>query len=133
MYFISLKPSKARFDQLPRQAQVNASVRRLAVARADLNYVDVASAMLADGKPRDIFQDDALHMTDAGYRIWTRILRPKVARAARPVPGDVGASAAFLAPGGPNLGLTRRSIVIIRRYGWARRKRSARARGTAEN
>ncbi|HEY0163937.1 MAG TPA: GDSL-type esterase/lipase family protein, partial [Sphingomicrobium sp.] len=83
VYFISLKPSKARFEQLPRQAQVNAVVRRLAAARADLNYVDVASAMLAAGKPRDVFQDDALHMTDAGYRIWTRILRPKVASAAR--------------------------------------------------
>lgn len=83
VYFISLKPSKARLDQLERQREVNAAVQRLAAERADLDYVDVASAMLAKGKPRDIFQSDALHMTEAGYRIWTRILRPQVVKAAK--------------------------------------------------
>lgn len=83
VYFISLKPSKARFTQLAKQWQVNAAVRQLAAARADLDFVDVASAMMDTGKPRDIFQSDALHMTDAGYRIWKRILRPKVAQAAK--------------------------------------------------
>ncbi|QIK77666.1 hypothetical protein G7077_00770 [Sphingomonas piscis] len=82
--FISLKPSKARFAQLSRQSSVNAAVRRLAGQRRDLQVVDVASAMLGkDGRPRDIFQDDQLHMTAEGYRIWTRILRPKVAAAAK--------------------------------------------------
>jgi lysophospholipase L1-like esterase len=82
VYFISLKPSKARFDQLPRQAQVNAAVRQLAAKRSDLHYIDVAGAMLHDGKPRDIFQADALHMTDDGYRIWARTIRPNANRAA---------------------------------------------------
>ncbi|MEO6359299.1 MAG: lysophospholipase, partial [Sphingomicrobium sp.] len=83
VYFISLKPSKARFAQMGKQAQVNAAVRVLAKRRADLHFVDVASPMLKAGKPLDIFQADALHMTDAGYRIWTRIIRPKVASADR--------------------------------------------------
>jgi lysophospholipase L1-like esterase len=83
VYFISLKPSKARFTQLPQQSQVNASIRQLAARRKDLHFIDVASAMLQAGKPRDIFTDDALHMTDAGYRIWTRILRPHAAKAAK--------------------------------------------------
>lgn len=83
VYFISLKPSKARFDQLQQQAQVNAAVRQLAARRSDLHYIDVATAMLQDGKPRDIFQADALHMTADGYRIWTRVLRPRAKQAAR--------------------------------------------------
>lgn len=83
VYFISLKPSKARFAQMAKQAEVNAAVRQLDRRRADLHFVDVASAMLKAGKPRDIFQADALHMTDQGYRIWTRIIRPQVASADR--------------------------------------------------
>lgn len=83
VYFISLKPSKARFTQLQRQAQANASIRQMAGRRKDLHFIDVGPAMLNDGKPRDIFMDDALHMTEAGYRIWTRILRPQVERAAK--------------------------------------------------
>jgi lysophospholipase L1-like esterase len=83
VYFISLKPSKARFAQLGQQEQVNAAIRQLAARRSDLHYIDVASAMLDGGKPRDIFQADALHMTAEGYRIWTRIIRPQAEQAAK--------------------------------------------------
>ena len=83
VYFISLKPSKARFSQLRQQSEVNAAVRQLAKKRRDLHFVDVASPMLHAGRPRDIFQEDALHLTDAGYRIWTRVIRPLARKAAR--------------------------------------------------
>ena len=83
VYFISLKPSKARFAQLPRQRAVNAAIRSLAAKRADLHFVDVSAAMLKNGKPRDIFVADDLHMNAEGYRIWTRLLRPKVREAAK--------------------------------------------------
>jgi lysophospholipase L1-like esterase len=83
VYFISLKPSKARFAQLPKQREVNAAIRSLAAKRRDLHYVDVSAAMLKDGRPRDIFQADDLHMNADGYRIWTRLLRPKVQEAAK--------------------------------------------------
>jgi lysophospholipase L1-like esterase len=39
--------------------------------------------MLKNGRPRDIFQADDLHMNADGYRIWTRLLRPKVQEAAK--------------------------------------------------
>lgn len=75
VYFISLKPSKLRFGQLAQQSEVNAAIRKLAAKRADLQYIDVASPMLADGKPRDLFAPDDLHMTRDGYAIWTRKVR----------------------------------------------------------
>ena len=75
VYFISLKPSKLRFGQLARQREVNAAVRAIAAKRADLYYIDVASPMLEDGKPRDLFAPDDLHMTRDGYAIWTRSVR----------------------------------------------------------
>jgi lysophospholipase L1-like esterase len=40
--------------------------------------VDIVPRMLGpDGKPRkELLLDDGLHMTPAGYRIWTAALRP---------------------------------------------------------
>jgi len=75
VYFISLKPSILRFAQLPLQTQVNDAIRRRAARRHDLHYIDVVDSMLENGKPREIFRSDGLHMIREGYVIWTRILR----------------------------------------------------------
>jgi lysophospholipase L1-like esterase len=85
VYFISLKPSKLRWLQRDRQAQVNAQVQALAAQRKDLHYVDVAPAMLVNGEPKDIYVADGLHMTPQGYKLWTEVIRPVVhAEAKRP-------------------------------------------------
>ncbi len=75
VYFISVKPSKLRFAELPLQTKVNDAIRARADQRSDLHYIDVAAPMLEHGKPRDIFGPDDLHMTDKGYAIWTRAVR----------------------------------------------------------
>lgn len=75
VYFISLKPSKLRFSQFPLQTQVNDQVRGRAAKGSDLHYIDVVSPMLENGKPKDIFVSDGLHMSAAGYKIWTRVVR----------------------------------------------------------
>src|SRR5215469_2244437 len=75
VYFISLKPTKSRFAQFSRQSQVNEAVRARAGKRGDLHYIDVVPAMMENGKPKDIFEPDDLHMTEAGYAIWTRAVR----------------------------------------------------------
>jgi len=86
VYFITAKPSKLRFDQLERQRAYNDLVRAEARRRRDLKVVDVVGPMLKpDGRPKDIFVDDDLHMSPEGYRIWTAVVRPVVAaEAARP-------------------------------------------------
>jgi lysophospholipase L1-like esterase len=78
VYFISLKPSKLRWSQFAAQGQVNARIRALAAKRGDLHYVDVVPVMLADGKPKEIFVGDGLHMTPEGYALWTGVVRPVV-------------------------------------------------------
>jgi len=75
VWFISAKPSKLRLSQIGRQSALNQRVEALARVREDLAYIDVASAMLrADGTPMDLFVADDLHMTPAGYAIWTPIV-----------------------------------------------------------
>lgn len=76
VYFVSLKPSKLREAQMAKQAEVNAAVQALAKARKDLRYIDVVAPMLQEGKPKDIFVEDGLHMTPAGYEIWTAVIKP---------------------------------------------------------
>ena len=78
VYFISLKPSKLRWLQRDRQAQVNAQIQGLAAQRRDLQYIDVAPAMLVGGEPKDIYVADGLHMTPEGYKLWTEVIRPVV-------------------------------------------------------
>jgi lysophospholipase L1-like esterase len=75
VFFISAKPSKLRFAQLARQSELNAAIRTLSATSRDLVFVDVVSAMLSDGQPRDLFIEDGLHMAPAGYTIWRNIVR----------------------------------------------------------
>jgi epsilon-lactone hydrolase len=75
VYFISIKPSKLRFAQLALQNQVNSAIRARSEQRVDLHFIDVVSPMLENGKPKDIFGPDGLHMTRAGYAIWARIVK----------------------------------------------------------
>jgi lysophospholipase L1-like esterase len=80
VYFIAVKPSKARFSELAKQAEVNRDVASLVPHRRDLIFIDVVPAMLSHGKPKDIYVADGLHMTPAGYRIWTQIVKRSFAR-----------------------------------------------------
>jgi hypothetical protein len=75
VYFISLKPSKLRFAQFPLQSQVNEAIRARAAKRSDLHYINVVSPMLENGRPKDIFVSDNLHLSSQGYAIWNRVVR----------------------------------------------------------
>jgi lysophospholipase L1-like esterase len=88
VYFISVKPSKLRLAQLPQQNEVNAKVKAMADARADLVYIDVVAPMMDGNNPREIFVADGLHMTQEGYIIWTKAVRPVLtAKAPTRAPG----------------------------------------------
>lgn len=75
VYFISIKPSKLRWVQFPLQSQVNSAIRARSGQRTDLHFIDVVTPMLENGRPKDVFEPDGLHMTRAGYTIWTRVVK----------------------------------------------------------
>lgn len=75
--FVSIKPSVQRWALWPRMRALNERVRSHAATHARLHYVDLATPMLGrDGQPRaELFVADGLHMTAAGYDIWSSGLK----------------------------------------------------------
>jgi len=74
----SIKPSLLRWSVFEKMRSANAMIRAYCAKHPGLTYVDVEPLMLgADGKPKpELFVGDGLHMTAAGYKIWTAALLP---------------------------------------------------------
>ncbi len=76
--WISIKPSVARAAQMGAQRKANTLVREAAADMTQVDFVDVFTPMLDEnGAPRvDLFIDDGLHLNEAGYALWRRIVAP---------------------------------------------------------
>ena len=76
--FIGIKPSPQRWLTIDRARATNELIRRLCSRDDRLAYLDVDGVMLGfDEKPRlDLFAADGLHLSPAGYLLWTTLLRP---------------------------------------------------------
>jgi len=82
IYVISIKPSRLRRQQWPAQEAANRGIADLTRSLPRVDYVDVATPMLgaAAQPPRDLFTLDGLHLSRAGYALWTSVLRPVLMR-----------------------------------------------------
>ncbi|MGB3799742.1 MAG: GDSL-type esterase/lipase family protein [Lewinella sp.] len=80
VFFISPKPSVARWELKEAYETANQLLEDFADSTDDTYYIDVWSpALLADGTVRsDIFVGDNLHMNAAGYDIWEAVIEPVV-------------------------------------------------------
>jgi len=78
VYYLSIKPSRLRWESWPKIEKANALIRALAEKDDQLTYIDVSSRMIGeDGEPRsDLFWYDGLHLSERGYEEWTAIVRP---------------------------------------------------------
>ncbi|WP_323844631.1 GDSL-type esterase/lipase family protein [Microbulbifer magnicolonia] len=71
IYFIAIKPSLARWSLWPKMQQTNRLIEALCDEREGYFYIDVAGALLENGRPkRDIFIGDGLHLNEKGYELW---------------------------------------------------------------
>lgn len=77
LIFISIKPSKARWEKWPIMVDANRMVRDYVAKYPELGYVDLAAPLLdEDGMPKHVFLDDGLHLTEGGYLLWQEALAP---------------------------------------------------------
>lgn len=81
--YLSIKPSPSRAQLLPQVIETNQLIRHAASRLSRVDFIDVYSRMLdASGQPRpELFREDRLHMTRAGYEIWRDAVAPELARA----------------------------------------------------
>jgi lysophospholipase L1-like esterase len=76
--YIGIKPSLLRWGQVDRMRAANAAIEQFCERDDRLGFVDVDHAMLGwDEKPRpELYVEDGLHLTAAGYQILTALVRP---------------------------------------------------------
>jgi len=76
-YFVSLKPSLARWHQLDQYKFTNMIIsREIAAFDKNWKFIDVYGPMVdANGYPQNkFFIEDGLHLSDQGYRLWKQII-----------------------------------------------------------
>lgn len=76
--YVPIKPSSSRWDYWPKMKEANQLIKKYNEQHERLHYVDLATPVLNDqGTPDDsLFRDDLLHLNEAGYDRWNKVLRP---------------------------------------------------------
>jgi lysophospholipase L1-like esterase len=83
--FISVKPSLLRWEAWGEMQATNALLRQYSLESPNIHFVDVGTPMIGpDGQPiPELFVSDGLHMTQAGYDVWDRVVGPVLQRLSR--------------------------------------------------
>lgn len=76
--YIAIKPSLKRWSLVHRMRAANALILAACVDDERLEFVDIDTPMIgSDGQPRaELFVEDGLHLSPAGYQLWSRLLAP---------------------------------------------------------
>jgi lysophospholipase L1-like esterase len=80
IYFIAITPTISRWAVWPEVQQTNQLIAEYSAQDDNLHVIDTGQALLGDdGKPNpENYRLDRLHLSEQGYAIWTRLIRPHV-------------------------------------------------------
>ncbi len=78
---VSIKPSPLRFGLMEQVKAANLALEQELAERPTWRFVTIFDAMLNEqGKPRpELYSEDRLHLSPAGYALWAQALRPHLA------------------------------------------------------
>jgi hypothetical protein len=79
-FLIEITPCEKRFHAWHKIRAVNARLREIALSTPDTYFIPTASHFLkADGTPRpELFVEDRLHLNEAGYQMWSTLIRRRL-------------------------------------------------------
>ena len=79
-FIIEITPCERRYNAWSKIRAVNARLREVALSTPDTYFIPTASHYLkADGTPRpELFVADRLHLNEAGYELWSSIIRRRL-------------------------------------------------------
>lgn len=81
VFIIAVTPTPSRFDVWPRIRQANEAMRKGCQSKPNRHFIETQAAYLRDQKPRpELFEEDRLHQTPAGYKIWSGLIRHELTR-----------------------------------------------------
>ncbi|NND98420.1 MAG: hypothetical protein HKN47_13950 [Pirellulaceae bacterium] len=80
VFLIEITPCEKRFAAWHKIRVVNARLREVALSTPDTYFIPTASHFLRpDGTPRgELFVDDKLHLNEAGYDLWSILIRARL-------------------------------------------------------
>jgi hypothetical protein len=80
IYFIGITPSPMRWQVWDVAQETNRLIREWSAGQLALHFIDTGPALLGgDGTPeRDNYIFDGLHLSAAGYAIWTELIRGRL-------------------------------------------------------
>lgn len=78
LIYLSIKLSGKRWAIKDKIIDANAKIQAVCEADEKLTYADVATCLLGEnGEPNpELFRKDFLHLSAAGYKLWTAIVKP---------------------------------------------------------
>jgi lysophospholipase L1-like esterase len=76
--YVAIKPSIARWKLVGKMREANAEIKSITEIDDRIQFLDIDTPSLGkDGKPRaELFVQDGLHLSQAGYDIWNDLIRP---------------------------------------------------------
>jgi lysophospholipase L1-like esterase len=76
--FVAIKPSLSRWHLVEEMRKANKMIEEFSRLDPCLEYLDIDNPMIGlDGRPRkELFVEDGLHLSTAGYQLWTEALVP---------------------------------------------------------
>ena len=79
-FLIEITPCEKRFDAWGKIRAVNARLREIALSTPNTYFIPTASHYLkSDGTPRaELFVEDKLHLSEAGYDLWSTLIRRRL-------------------------------------------------------
>ena len=76
------KSQRLRWALWPFMQDTNDRIARIANADPKMAVLDISRPMLelgrGDAPPAELFWIDGLHLTEAGYALWTEVVRPRL-------------------------------------------------------
>jgi lysophospholipase L1-like esterase len=80
VFWIEITPTELRWKVWPEIQKVNALVRETCDKNKNTYFIATSAAFLNDkGLPKpELFREDKLHLTSAGYALWTEIIKKEL-------------------------------------------------------
>lgn len=78
LIYVAVKPSLKRWSLIEQVRKTNEMIKQMSEQNDKLVFLDIDTPMIGeDGNPRpELYVKDGLHLSDAGYQVWSDLLRP---------------------------------------------------------